>query len=251
MKTFLGARKAVLNEVHFPADLGEAPRLRDRHQRGDRQAIDEFLGTGDAGRAPGANEEPTAPPQEPGPGATAAEERKRTSRRRSRSRSRNPNPTGRRWIDATGQSEPFANQISKVKTGDGGHLMVKFPIFYPTRLAPGSIDSNDSRAFPIDGPRSTAATSSWSPSPGPSTGLTTEYYGVSGTELDDPPILENPSETREIDGHEYQLFYDGDRLRLVGFKATRRSYWVSNTLLQSLDEDEMLSIATSMRRFKG
>ena len=42
--------------------------------------------------------------------------------------------------------------------------------------------------------------------------------------------------------------YSGDRLRLVGWKTKRGSYWVSNTLLQTLSEGEMLGVARSLRR---
>ena len=52
-------------------------------------------------------------------------------------------------------------------------------------------------------------------------GLTDEYYGISGTDWVDAPILANPSETRTIDGRDYLLFYDGDRLRLVGWKTDK------------------------------
>ena len=62
-------------------------------------------------------------------------------------------------------------------------------------------------------------------------GLFDEYYGISGTDWVDAPILENPSETRTIDGTDYLLFYDGDRLRLVGWKTSKAAYWVNNTLL--------------------
>ena len=55
-----------------------------------------------------------------------------------------------------------------------------------------------------------------------------------GHDLADPPILDNPSETAEDGGSEYYLFYDGSRLRLVGWQHRRRVYWVSNTLLQTL-----------------
>ncbi len=250
MKTFLGARNAVLNEVHFPAELGES--YVTANDEGLKQAIAEFLGDqGTPGALPGANEEPTAPPQEPELRRDGGGGGKEDKPQEKPKPDPEPEPDGPAMDDATGQSEPFANQISKVKTGDDEHLMVKFPIFYPTRLVPGSIISNDSRAFPIDGPQKYRGYKFVVTKPGSGTGLTTEFYGVSGTNWTDPPILENPSETREIDGHEFQLFYDGDRLRLVAFKTNQASYWVSNTLLQSLDEDEMLSIATSMRRFKG
>ncbi len=73
------------------------------------------------------------------------------------------------------------------------------------------------------------------------------YYGVSGTNWDDPPILKNPSEYRTIDGREYMLFYEQDRLRLVGWQTSKGSYWVINTLTHALSEDAMLGLATSTR----
>ena len=152
--------------------------------------------------------------------------------------------------DATAQTEPFANQLSKVKRRDG-EAMVHFPIYYPTVLAPGSTVSRDTRAFPIDGPKAYNGYKFVVTAPGKGNGLITEYYGVSGTNWNDPPILENPSETRTIDGRDYLLFYDGGRLRLVGWKENSEAYWVTNTLLQTLDADQMLEIAKSMRKLSG
>ena len=78
------------------------------------------------------------------------------------------------------------------------------------------------------------------------TGFIGEYYGVQGLRWRDPPILERPSEKRKVGGREFLLFYSGDRLRLVGWKTKRGSYWVSNTLLQTLSEGEMLGVARSL-----
>ena len=154
--------------------------------------------------------------------------------------------------DSTEQGQLYANQMSKVQTG-GGKPMIDFPIYYPTRLAPGSTINEASRAFPIDGPDKEAYRGYKMvvdiPGINFGNGLFSEYYGVSGTDWVDAPILDNPSETRTIDDRDYLLFYDGDRLRLVGFKTKAAAYWVNNTLLQSLDEGQMLSIATSMREF--
>jgi polyisoprenyl-teichoic acid--peptidoglycan teichoic acid transferase len=74
-----------------------------------------------------------------------------------------------------------------------------------------------------------------------------EYYGVQGTTWMDPPILEDPSEKRRIGRRTYELHYDGDRLRLVAWRTRRAVYWVSNTLLQTLTEHQMLAIARSTR----
>jgi hypothetical protein len=68
-----------------------------------------------------------------------------------------------------------------------------------------------------------------------------------GTRWRDPPILKNPTATREFGDREYDLFYDGDRLRTVAWETDEGSFWVSNTLIQSLSEREMVEIARAMR----
>jgi LCP family protein required for cell wall assembly len=79
-------------------------------------------------------------------------------------------------------------------------------------------------------------------------GMIGEYYGVQGTAWRDPPILDDPSEIREVDGRKLELHYDGRRLRLVAWRTKHASYWVSNTLTQSLSSKQMIGIARSLRR---
>jgi len=76
--------------------------------------------------------------------------------------------------------------------------------------------------------------------------IVTEYYGLMGTTWSDPPILRDPSEVREIGRREYLLFYAGEKLRLVGWRQSGNSYWLSNSLLASLSEREMLGVAASI-----
>jgi LCP family protein required for cell wall assembly len=124
-----------------------------------------------------------------------------------------------------------------------------FPVIAPVKLKPGSSYSEQSRAYRIN---------TWDGDHYPSYKLVfpitsqfgiTEYYGAMGTRWKDPPILENPSETRQVGDREYLLFYEGDRLQVVGFKTSQASYWVSNTLLGTLSEQEMLGVAESMRPY--
>jgi LCP family protein required for cell wall assembly len=75
-----------------------------------------------------------------------------------------------------------------------------------------------------------------------------QYYGVEGTTWKAPPILDNPSETRSMRGRDYELFFDGDRLRLVAWRTKGAVYWISNTLLQTLTNKQMLGIAQSLAR---
>ena len=75
-----------------------------------------------------------------------------------------------------------------------------------------------------------------------------QYYGVQGTTWKAPPMLDNPSEKREMRGRTYELFYDGNRLRLVAWRTSRAVYWVSNTLSKQLTNGQMLDIARSLQR---
>jgi LCP family protein required for cell wall assembly len=77
-----------------------------------------------------------------------------------------------------------------------------------------------------------------------------QYYGVQGTNWAGPPILDNPAERRRMDGRTYQLFYDGRRLRLVSWRSGKAVYWISNTLLQSLSNKQMLALARSVGRIR-
>jgi polyisoprenyl-teichoic acid--peptidoglycan teichoic acid transferase len=77
-----------------------------------------------------------------------------------------------------------------------------------------------------------------------------QYYGVEGTSWDGPPILDNPSERRRMGGRDYELFYDGSRLRLVSWRSGNAVYWISNTLLSSLGNQQMLALARSVGRIR-
>jgi polyisoprenyl-teichoic acid--peptidoglycan teichoic acid transferase len=77
-----------------------------------------------------------------------------------------------------------------------------------------------------------------------------QYYGVEGTNWSGPPILDNPSERRRLGGRTYELFYDGSRLRLVSWRSGKAVYWISNTLLSSLGNQQMLALARSVNRIR-
>ena len=47
------------------------------------------------------------------------------------------------------------------------------------------------------------------------------------------------------------LYFDGRRLRLVAFQQGNAVYWVTNTLLRTLTNREMMGIATSLTRYGG
>jgi LCP family protein required for cell wall assembly len=84
-----------------------------------------------------------------------------------------------------------------------------------------------------------------------SAGFDGQYYGIQGTNWKSPPILDDPSDKMRMRGRSYQLFYDGNRLRLVAWRTPRAVYWVSNTLSETLTNKQMLAIARSLSRIGG
>jgi LCP family protein required for cell wall assembly len=233
MKTLIAARNAELREIHFPADLGDGTTgFVTASEPAIQKAVQEFLGN-----------EPAPETSPSDSGGDSGEDKKHGDKKPAESE---PEPSGPPMIDATAQTQPMAQQLQSTKRKDGDP-MLEFPIYYPTRLVPESTVDDDSRAFPIDGPGNDVYHGYKIVVDRPGGSIPTEYYGVSGTDWQDPPILANPSDEREIDGRDYLLYYDGGRLRMIAWKTKQESYWISNTLSQTLTEPEMISIATSMR----
>jgi hypothetical protein len=74
-----------------------------------------------------------------------------------------------------------------------------------------------------------------------------DYFGLQGIrDWSDPPILSSPSLTKTMGDRDYDLYLDGDRIRIVAWHEGDNTYWVSNSLLQTLTNDQMLGIARSV-----
>jgi hypothetical protein len=78
-------------------------------------------------------------------------------------------------------------------------------------------------------------------------GLVGEFYGIEGTDWMSPPILAGQHQTRSVGGRSYDLYVDGGHIRLVAWRTTAAVYWLSNTLRDSLTNQQMLAIAQSAR----
>jgi hypothetical protein len=48
-------------------------------------------------------------------------------------------------------------------------------------------------------------------------------------------------------GRTFEVFYTGSHIRLVAWRAGGAVYWLSNSLLQALSNQQMLAIAASTR----
>jgi hypothetical protein len=74
-----------------------------------------------------------------------------------------------------------------------------------------------------------------------------EYWGIQETPWVDAPALADKSLTQWVGGRRYDLYYTGSHLHMVVLRAGGASYWVVNTLLDSLSNETMLAIARGFR----
>jgi polyisoprenyl-teichoic acid--peptidoglycan teichoic acid transferase len=207
-----------IQEIHFEGQIG--PSYVEASNAQVKKLVQRFL---DVKESPG--------PRGIAPGERPARKPRRKQRRSAESLN---------LYDASVTSEDQGLQA--VQAGAGGSL----PVFYPSLLLNSSEFAQAPRVYKLMGPdgkryggyrmvmRRTNANG--------------EYYGLQGTTWKNPPILEDPSVRRRIGGREYELHFAGDRLRLVAWRTPNASYWISNTLLQTLTKRQMMAIARSARR---
>jgi polyisoprenyl-teichoic acid--peptidoglycan teichoic acid transferase len=125
---------------------------------------------------------------------------------------------------------------------------LKIPFYFPTKRVAGSVYSGtEPRIYKLKDERGNKREAYRLVL---STQRVGEYYGVQGLAWKAPPILDDPDRTIKRGNRRFRLYYDGKRLRLVAWRTKRGVYWVSNTLTQSIDEDQMIAIASSLKRLK-
>jgi hypothetical protein len=235
LKLFIAARDAPVKEVHFEGTLG--PSFVNTTPQEINKAVTEFLGLEDTAGQRGQSAQPEEPRQispEDAPDETGS--RPATNKKK--------NKGGGGGGDAQLIETSFGKELAKGIRA----RKVKLPVYYPTILEIGTEFAQKPRVYKING------TGDGSPPDGersaykwvfsrPALG---EYYGFMATRWEDPPILDAAHEEREIGDRTYKLYYDGDRLRMVAWQTDEGSFWLSNTLIQSLSDREMIDIAKGM-----
>ncbi|WP_210491797.1 LCP family protein [Patulibacter sp. SYSU D01012] len=78
-----------------------------------------------------------------------------------------------------------------------------------------------------------------------------QYYGVQGTTWKNPPVLALAKDETRLAGRTYRIEYDGRRIRRLIWQTPSGTYWINNTLKNSLTNDEMRAIARSLVRYEG
>jgi LCP family protein required for cell wall assembly len=74
-----------------------------------------------------------------------------------------------------------------------------------------------------------------------------EYWGVQMTDWEDAPVLSERNFVRSIGGRSYELHYNGPKLHMVVLRQGGATYWVVNTLLDTLSNETMLAIAKGLK----
>jgi LCP family protein required for cell wall assembly len=244
MKLFLSVRNAAIKEVHFPAELG--PSYVYASEEAIHGAVEQFLGIEASGGSRGKleGEEGTRKKQK---GAGKHKGGKKKSKKPPKPQIAAPKPPGSDGLVLAREAgETEAEMAARRVHG-------RFPIFYPTRLPAGAyyVESDpydhvvDPRVYHLkDDDRDRHAAYRMVLVAELSDG--THYFGVQGIRgWEDPPILENPSLTKTINGREYDIYVDGDRVKMVAWHRGENSYWISNDLLQTLTNDQMMGLARS------
>jgi LCP family protein required for cell wall assembly len=220
LKLALFSANQPIQEIHFEGEIG--PSYVEASNEQVKKLVQQFLNVEDT----------------PGPRGEA--EQRDPGARKRRKRGQRPDAASIGLFDATALGEDQGLQA--VQAGAGGTL----PVFYPTMLLGSSEFADAPRVYKMrgtDGKRYGAYRMVMR-----KYNANGEYYGLQGTTWQNPPILDDPTETRRIGGREYELHFAGDRLRLVAWRTPKAAYWISNTLLQTLTEKQMMGIARSVRR---
>ncbi len=239
LKLFVSSRNAAIKEVHFPAELGPSYVYASPEMIED--ATNQFLGI-EASSGPRGSLEEGEPKKK---GKNKNKNKKKAQPQKPHLGPTKP-PGSDGLMPAREAGELEAKSVArKVSAG--------FPVFYPARLPSGAfyVESNsyehiqDPRVYHFkdpDGKRHGAyrMVAEWPQSDG------IHYFGLQGVQgWSDPPILDSPSLTKTINGREYDIYVDGDRIPIVAWHRGDNSYWVANDLLNTLTNDQMIGIARS------
>jgi polyisoprenyl-teichoic acid--peptidoglycan teichoic acid transferase len=230
------SQSATINEVHFPAELG--PSFVYASKSAIAEAVEEFLGG-----------ETVKEARE----RAKADKKKKSNRHKRQGKSKKKKPKVK--IDKSGSD-------GLVPAREAGEAEAKiaarrahgpFPIYYPTRLPAGTrfvetnpyekvVDPWVYRVKDEEEDRHLAYRMV----------LVDEeddgnhYFGVQGIRgWSDPPILDDPSLTKTINGREYEIFVEDENIKMIAWHRGDNTYWISNDLLRSLSNDQMVGMARS------
>lgn len=245
LKLAAASRNSTINEVEFPAEL--SPTYVYASDEAIEGAVEEFLGKAGTG-ATAASTSPKKAKKDGGKKKARAGKGGKKKQKRQKPKVEIAEPGSDGLVPAREAGEAEAKIAARRARGH-------FPIYYPARLPEGTrfVETNpyekvvDPYVYNLkdeDGDRHHAyrmvLVAEMSDG--------THYFGLQGIRgWPDPPILEDPSLTKEINGREYDIFLDGDRVKMVAWNRGENVYWIANDLLRTLTNDQIIGMARSAK----
>jgi LCP family protein required for cell wall assembly len=245
MKLFLASRNASIKEVHFPAELG--PSFVYTTPEAVNGAVNLFLGIEASGGPRGSLEDGEGESSGKGKKKGGNKGKKAKKSKPEKPHIAKPKPPGSDGLVPAREAGEAEGEAAARKLGAG------FPVFYPSRLPSGAYYAESNSYEHIQDPRVYHLKDTDDQRHAAYRMVAvlelddgTHYFGIQGIQgWSDPPILSNPSLTKTIHGRDYDIYVDGDRVKMIAWHRGDNSYWVSNDLLQTLTNDQMVGIARS------
>jgi polyisoprenyl-teichoic acid--peptidoglycan teichoic acid transferase len=237
---------AEVNQVHFPAELG--PSFVYANQEEIHHAVKEFLGEAGNGSKKFPEEKKLA--KEAEEKLKKEKQNSKKSEKGKKHHQKKPKkhvpPGGDELVPAAEAGEAEAEIVAR-RVGGG------FPVYYPTRLPSGAAFQEsdpyehivDPRVYHLkDKEKERHAAYRMVALYQPEYEL--NYFGVQGIQgWEDPPILDDPTEEKTVNGREYSIYTDSGQIKMVAWHRGEDTYWISNSLQQSLSNEQMMGMAES------
>ena len=248
LELFIASRNARINEVDFPAELG--PSYVYASPEAIAGAVDQFLGIEASGGPRGSLDESDGEPKR------KSGKKKATGGKGGGDKPKpKPQPEIRTKPPGSDGLVPAAEAGAEEAKLVARKFDSGFPVFYPTRLPAGAAFEETNPYLKVEDPRIYRIKDTDDKRHGAYRMVLTldlpdgtHYFGMQGIQgWEDPPILSGPSITETIRDREYEIFLDGDRIRLIAWHRGDNTYWVANSLLRVLTNDQMIGIARSAR----
>jgi LCP family protein required for cell wall assembly len=245
LKLLGASRNSTINEVNFPAELG--PSFVYTTESALDAAVREFLGGETVKEAKAAQHRHR---QELAAG------RKHAKQHKSKKQKSKPKKPKLEPVEAGSDGLVPAREAGEAEAKIASRRARGFfPIYYPTRLPEGArfVESDpyekvvDPYVYNLkdeEGDRHLAYRMVLVAEMFDGT----HYFGVQGIRgWADPPILEDPSLTKTINGRDYDIYVDGENVKMVAWRRGENVYWISNDLLRTLNNDQMIGMARSAK----